>query len=147
MAGNAEALMQEQRSRQWASQEGEERTLGELLSGLTSDLSTLMRKEIQLARVETSEKISDATQSIIGMVAGGMIAYTGLIALVIAGIVGVAAFIPLWLSALIFGLLLVVIGIAAILSGRNALRQMSVMPEKTIESIKEDADWVKEKIR
>jgi uncharacterized membrane protein YqjE len=146
MAGNGEATIREQPNRQWVMQEGDERSLGDLLSELTRDLSTLMRKEIELARVETTEKISNATQSIVWMIAGGLIAYTGVIALVIAVIVALAGLVPLWLSALIVGVLLVVVGTIAINSGRSALRHLSVVPEKTLESIKEDAELVKEKI-
>jgi hypothetical protein len=80
------------------------------------------------------------------MIAGGLIAYTGVIALVIAAIVAFAGLVPLWLSALIVGLLLVVVGAIAIQSGRSTLRHLSVVPEKTLESIKEDAELVKEKM-
>jgi len=146
MAGNGEATIREQHNRQWGFREGDERSLGDLLSELTRDLSTLLRKELELARVETTEKISNATQSIVWMIAGGLIAYTGVIALVIAAIVVLAGLVPLWLSALIVGLLLVVVGAIAIQSGRSTLRHLSVVPEKTLESIKEDAELVKEKI-
>lgn len=123
-----------------------ERSLGQLLTDITNDLSTLLRKEIQLARVETMEKASQATQSIVLMVAGGLVAYTGVIALVIGIIVALANWMPLWVSALIVGVLLAIVGFVLIQSGRNSLKQMSVMPEKTIESIKEDAEMVKEKV-
>ncbi|RIK38051.1 MAG: phage holin family protein [Chloroflexi bacterium] len=146
MADNGEATLGEARVRQWAVSENDERTLGELLTDLTTDFSSLMRKEIQLARVETMEKVNQATQSIVWIVAGGMIAYAGFIALVIAGIVGLAAFMPLWLSALILGLVLVIVSAILIQSGRSSLKEMSVVPEKTVESIKEDAEFVKEKV-
>lgn len=146
MAGNGEATIREQPNRQWDFREGDERSLGDLLSELTTDLSTLLRKEIELARVETTEKISNATQSIVWMIAGGLIVYTGVIALVFTAIVALAGLVPLWLSALIVGLLLVVVGAIAIQSGRSTLRHLSVVPEKTLESIKEDAELVKEKM-
>lgn len=146
MADNGEATLGEARVRQWAVSENDERTLGELLTDLTTDFSSLMRKEIQLARVETMEKVNQATRSIVWIVAGGMIAYAGFIALVIAGIVGLAAFMPLWLSALILGLVLVIVSAILIQSGRSSLKEMSVVPEKTVESIKEDAEFVKEKV-
>jgi uncharacterized membrane protein YqjE len=145
MAGNSGATLRDD-TQQWVYRGEDDRSLGELLSGLTTDLSTLMRKEIELARVETTEKLSNAAQSVIWMVAGGLLAYTGVIALVIALIVGLANFIPLWVSALIVGLLLAIGGFVAIQSGRSALRQMSLTPEKTLESIKEDAELVKEKV-
>lgn len=141
-----DASVSNPQTRQWMMDENDARTLGELLTALTDDLSTLLRKEVQLARVETTEKVSQLAQNLIGMVAGGLLAYTGLIALVIAAIVGLSAILPFWLSALIVGLLLIVVGAMLIQSGRSALKQMSLAPEKTIDSIKADADMVKEKI-
>jgi hypothetical protein len=146
MADNGEATIGQPRVRQWTVSEADQRSLGELLSELTSDFSLLLRKEIQLARVETMEKVNNATQSIVWMVAGGMIAYAGFIGLVIAGIVGLALFMPLWLSALIMGVVLVVVGLILIQSGRSSLQEMTVVPERTVESLKEDAEFVKEKV-
>jgi uncharacterized membrane protein YqjE len=146
MAANGEVAITEQQARDWRTQPTNDRSLGELLSEITTDLSTLLRKEIQLARVETMEKASRATQSIVLMVAGGLLAYTGVIALVIGVIVGLANWMPLWVSALVVGLVLAIIGAVLIQSGRASLKNMSLAPEKTIESIKEDAEMVKEKV-
>jgi hypothetical protein len=73
---------------------GGESSLGDLFTGLTYDLSTLVRKEIDLARTETLEKVSQATRSVVFMVAGGMLAYAGLIALIIAAAVALANVMP-----------------------------------------------------
>jgi len=146
MAANGDAAFTEQQAQEWRMRQENERSLGQLLTDITNDLSTLLRKEIQLARVETMEKASQATQSIVLMVAGGLVAYTGVIALVIGIIVALANWMPLWVSALIVGVLLAIVGFVLIQSGRASLKHMSVMPEKTIESIKEDAEMVKEKV-
>jgi uncharacterized membrane protein YqjE len=146
MAANGDAAFTEQQAQEWRMRQENERSLGQLLSDITNDLSTLLRKEIQLARVETMEKASQATQSIVLMVAGGLIAYTGVIALVIGIIVALANWMPLWVSALIVGVVLAIVGFVLIQSGRGSLKRMSMVPEKTIESIKEDAEMVKEKV-
>jgi len=124
-----------------------EPTLGDLFSSLTEDLSTLIRKEVDLARTETTEKVTQATRSVVSIVAGGLIAYAGLIALIIAVIVGLSRFMPLWLSALIVGIVVIVIGAIMISSGRSSLANMSVMPEKTVESMKENTEWAKEQVQ
>lgn len=124
-----------------------EPTLGDLFSSLTEDLSTLIRKEVDLARTETTEKITHATRSVVSIVMGGLIAYAGLIALIIAVIVGLSRFMPLWLSALIVGIIVIVIGAIMISSGRSSLTNMSVLPEKTVESMKENTEWAKEQVQ
>jgi hypothetical protein len=125
----------------------DEPTLGDLFSSLTGDISTLIRQEVDLARTETTEKLTRATSSVISMVAGGMIAYTGLIALIIAVIVGLSNLMPLWLSALIVGIVVIAIGGIMIASGRSSLANMSVVPEKTVESMKENREWAKEQVQ
>lgn len=124
-----------------------EPTLGDLFSSLTEDMSTLIRKEVDLARTETMEKVSIATRSVVSMVAGGMIAYAGLIGVVIAVIVGLSRWMPLWLSALIVGLVVMVIGAIMIMSGRSSLQNMTVVPEQTVESMKENTEWAKEQVK
>ncbi|HMN29459.1 MAG TPA: phage holin family protein, partial [Caldilineaceae bacterium] len=106
--------------------ENADHSLGDLVAGVTNDLATLMRQEIQLARAETMEKISQTTRSVVWIAAGGMIAYAGVIGLLIAAIVGLAAFMPLWVSAAIVGLIVLVIGFLVIQSGRTQLKNVSV---------------------
>lgn len=124
-----------------------ETSLGELFTALTTDMTTLVRKEVELARTETVEKISKATRSVVFMVAGGMLAYAGLIGLIIAAIVALANVMDLWLSALIVGLVVIIIGAILLQSGRSMLQRLSLVPEKTVESIKESTEWAKEQLQ
>jgi len=146
MLDNGDTVVRSSDRQQWTWSENEGRSLGDLVSGVTNDLATLMRQEIQLARAETMEKVSEATQSIVWIVAGGLVAYAGVIGLLIAAIVGLATFMPLWLSALIVGVVVIIVGAILIQSGRSRLQNMNVVPEKTIASIQEDAALVKEKV-
>lgn len=146
MDDNGETASRTRQERQWVLSADQAHSVGDLLAGLTSDLTTLLRQEIQLARAETTEKVSQMTQSVVWMAAGGMVAYAGFLAVLSAVIVGLAVFMPLWLSALIVGVVVIVIGAVLIQSGRSRLKQLSVVPERTIESIQEDAALVKEKI-
>lgn len=145
MQSNRESTLPNTDRRQWVVSENGY-SLGDLINGLTSDLATLLRQEVQLARAETMEKVSASIQSMVWMVAGGLVAYAGVIALLIAVIVGLAAFVPLWLSAAIVGIVALVIGLLLIQSGRSRLQSMTIVPEQTIASVQEDAALVKEKI-
>jgi uncharacterized membrane-anchored protein YhcB (DUF1043 family) len=62
-------------------------------------------------------------------------------------IVGLSRFMPLWLSALIVGVVVIVIGAIMIMSGRSSLQKMTVVPEQTVESMKENTEWAKEQVR
>ena len=125
----------------------DQRSLGELFSELTNEITTLVRQEMQLAKTEMTQKASSAGKDV-GMIgAGGALAYAGLLALIAALIIGLGEFIPMWLSALIVGLVVVVIGYVLIRRGLNALKNLDPTPRQTIETLKEDKEWVKEQTR
>lgn len=122
------------------------RSLGNLLSDLTNDMSLLLRKEIELARVETTEKISVLTKSLVWMVAGGLVIYSGFLALIAGVIMALGTMMSLWMAAILCSLALIIVGLIFLQTGRQAMRNMTVLPEQTIESLKEDAELVKEKV-
>jgi len=122
-------------------------SLGSLFRDLADDLSDLVRKEIELARTETMEKVSHASQAVISMAAGGFIAYAGLLFLLAAAVMVIATWVPYWLSAVIVGGLAVIVGLIMLQGGRSALKNTNITPEKTVDTMKENAQWVKEKIQ
>lgn len=125
----------------------EAKSLGTLFNELTADFSYLVRKEIELARAETTEKISKATRSIVLMVAAGLLAYAGFIVLLIAAADLLYAAIGVyWIASLIVGVVVLLIAAGLFFAGRSRLSALNVMPEKTIETLKEDARWAKEQI-
>ena len=119
-----------------------EKTLGELLGELTSDMSLLFRQEVQLAKVEAKDEISRAGKAA-GMLAGaGVGAWMALLFLSL----GLA-----WLldQALNTALSFAIVGIiwavvAAVLAGRGKKQIADVKPlPETVTTLKEDAQWVK----
>lgn len=122
-------------------------SLGRLFRDLADDLSDLTRKEIELARTETMEKISHASKAVTSMAVGGFVAYAGLLFLLAAAVMVIATWVPYWLSAVIVGGVAVIIGLIMLQGGRSALKQTNITPEKTVDTMKENAQWVKEKIQ
>lgn len=116
--------------------------IGELIGGLYRDASALVSLEIQLAKAEMGQKASRVGKNVGFLAAGGILAYTGLLAIV-AGIIGVIALlIPLWLSALIVGLVIAGAGGLLVRSGLKTLQQEQLTPQRTIDTLKEDAQWM-----
>lgn len=124
----------------------DERSLSELFTELSYDTGRLLRKEVELARAEFSEKASRAMGSIVTMVIGGLLAYAGLIAVVIAAAIALGNLMPYWLSSLAVGIAVIIIGGIFLLIGRSSLKNIEPKPEKTIETLQEDAEWAKEKV-
>jgi hypothetical protein len=75
------------------------------------------------------------------------VAYTGVLALVAAGIILLGQVIPYWLSALIFGLVIAAVGLFLVVKGANTLRQEDPAPRETVETLKEDSQWLKNQTR
>jgi len=125
-----------------------ERSLGELFSDLTRDMGTLVRQEVDLARTEMTRQASKAGKDVASMAVGGAVAYAGFLAIVAAIILALGALgLPLWVSALIVGIVIAGIGYVLIQRGRDALKKVNVAPRQTVETLKEDAEWAKEQTR
>lgn len=116
--------------------------MGELVGDLYQGASNLISLEIELAKTELSQKASRVGKNVGFLVAGGAIAYAGFLALIFAIIAILATFMPTWLSALIVALLVLAVGGALVMSGIKTLQQESVAPQKTLETLKEDKEWM-----
>jgi xanthine/uracil permease len=124
----------------------EERSLGDLFADLSRETRILLRQEMELAKTELSQKASKAGKASASLAIGGAVAYAGFLAIVAAIIIGLAAFIPAWLSALIVGLVVAGIGYFFIQKGLNDLKPEELVPRQTIESLKETQAWAQDQI-
>lgn len=124
----------------------EDRSIGELFGQLSQDMTLLFRQELQLARAEMSEKISQVTGNLVSVIAGGFVAYVGALALVAALILGLheAADISPWVSALIVGAIFAVTGYVMLNRGLKELKRVDLAPRRTVETLKDDVQWAKE---
>lgn len=128
-----------------ASGDGAEPGLSDLVRSLAEDLGTLVRQEIDLARLEltrTARRLA-ADGAFIGI--GAAIAAVGALCLVIALALGLGVLLgSYWLGTLITGLLLLLLGGGFAWKGVRDLRRQELMPKKTTASLREDARWAKD---
>jgi hypothetical protein len=120
----------------------DDRSLGELVSSATRDLSSLVHKEVELAKVEIKKDIAAAGKGA-GLFGGAGL--TGLFALLFlsaAAAYGIGALIGFGWGLLIVGLLYLVAAAVLGLSGKKKISQVGP-PERTIETVKEDIAVVK----
>lgn len=125
----------------------EQKPLGDLFSDLASDMSNLVRQEVALAKLEVTQKAKYLGRNVGYLVVGGAVAYAGLLAIIAAIIMLLDRFMPAWGAALLVGVL--VAGIAWLLIGKamSALQQADLTPHETVETLKEDATWMKQQIK
>jgi hypothetical protein len=125
----------------------ENRPLGDLFGDLATDMSNLVRQEVTLAKLEITQKAKYFGRNVGYLVIGGAVAYAALLAIIAGIIMLLAKVVPNWGSALIVGA--VVGGIGWLLVGKAmmALQQADLTPRETVETLKEDATWMKEQIK
>jgi hypothetical protein len=118
--------------------------IGELVQQLSEQTATLVRKELQLAQLEMTEKGKRAGIGA-GLFGGaGVIALYGLGALIAAAVIGLGTAVDPWLSALIVAVVLfAVAGIASLVGKKQVEQAVPPAPEQAIQSGKRSVDEVK----
>lgn len=124
----------------------DDRSLGELFSELAGETGTLIRHEVALVQTELTQKVVQTGIKIGFLAIGGIFGLAALMAFVTSLIVILANVVPLWLSALLVGGGLGIISTLIITSALKMLKDTNLMPEQTIETIKEDAKWLKKQV-
>jgi hypothetical protein len=121
-----------------------ERPIGEVAKDLTSDLSLLVRQEIELAKTEMAQKGRTAAPGL------GMFGGAGVVALCAAGamtaflVLVFSLFLPEWAAALIVGAVLAAVAYVLVRQGKERVTDAGKpVPEQTIETVKEDVEWAK----
>ena len=126
----------------------DDRSLGELFASLSKDTTRLLvRQEIELAKNEISAKVSETGKNVAFLVIGAAISYAAVILILAAIAVGLAQIMEPWLAVLSVGIVVAIIGLVAVQKGINALKNLSFVPEKTIETLKEDKEWAQQQIK
>jgi hypothetical protein len=122
---------------------GDEPSLGVILKDLTGEIQQLFRAEVELAKRETREELQH-----VGAVArvGGVAVLAGYLALVLlafAAAWGLAEVMPAGLAFLIVGLVAATIAVCAALMARERMRSVRLVPDQTVETLKEDVEWAR----
>ena len=122
----------------------DDRTLGEMFAELSQGFRTLVQQELQLAKTELTDKASTVGRAAGLIIGGGLVAYGGLLTIIAAGVlILIALRLPAWAGALAGGVLTTGAGYVLIRSGLAAFRAQELKPTQTIDTLKEDAQWLK----
>lgn len=118
-------------------------SVGQLVRQITDDMSTLFRKEVELAKVEFRAEAGKAGKGA-GMLGGAGFAGAMVAAFAsLAAVLGLANVMDAGWAALIVTGVWAVVGVVLYVTGRNRLREVSPKPERTVETLKEDAQWAR----
>jgi len=126
----------------------DDRSLGELFADLARETGDLVRQEVTLAKSEMTQKAAQVGKDVAFLAIGGFVLYAGLLAIIAALIIILGTLgLPWWISALLVGLIVTGAGYFLVQKGLSALKREDLTPRKTVESLKEDAEWVKEQAK
>ena len=125
-----------------------ERSIGELLRQLSEQTTRLVHQELELAKAELTHKGKQAGAGA-GLFGGaGALGLAALGALAACFILALNAIMPAWLAALIVAVVYGAIAAFLALRGRDKVKQATpLVPEQTIETVKEDVEWAKTQLR
>jgi hypothetical protein len=120
-------------------QEQDDRSVGELISAVSKDFSTLMRQELELAKAEVRESATRAGAGAGLLTGAGVAAHMVLLFLSIAAWWGIAQWIGQAWSGVVMAVVWAIVGLILYASGRSRLRQVQGLP-RTVETTKQIPD-------
>lgn len=124
----------------------EERSLGELFKELAAETSVLVKKEVELAKTEVSVKAKLAAKDGALVAGGAACAFFASLVLIAALILGLGTLMPLWVSALLVGLVLVGTAAGLAVTGVKKLQRLDAKPTATLRTLKENKLWLREQM-
>jgi hypothetical protein len=119
-------------------------SIGNLIGQVAGDVSTLFRQEVALAKAELKEEAVKAGKAG-GMLAGaGFAGYMVTVLLSLALVFALDAVMPLGWAAVIVAVVWAIIGGVLYAVGRNRMKDVDAVPRQTVETLREDAQWVRD---
>ncbi|MEX0706875.1 MAG: phage holin family protein [Woeseia sp.] len=122
-------------------------SITDLIRNLASDLSSLLGKEMQLAKSEIRESVSDVQTAIGGIATGTALSMAGLVVLLMSGVYGLSNVVEPWLAALIVGAVALLIGYVMVHSAKEKMSSSSLAPDRTLDSAKKDVNTLERAVR
>jgi uncharacterized membrane protein YqjE len=124
-----------------------QRSVPEVLEDVASNLAQLIQAEFRLAKTELKEGAEKAAGPGATLGAGVALALYGLGFLLLAAVYAMSLVMASWLAALIVGGVLTIAAGIFIGAGSAKLKRANLLPEKTIQTLEEDAQWAKQQIK
>ena len=123
-------------------------SIGGLVRGILTDLRTLIREEISLARVEIREQAGRARAAAMSFGIAAAALLFGATFLLIALATGIAELLdwPVWSGFLIVAVLLSLVGFVMLSSGRKQLQTVHAVPTETVSTLKENSEWIAKRL-
>ena len=124
-----------------------DRSVSEILHDIVFNVQEIVRSEIRLAKAEMREQAGKASRGVAMLGAGALAGILAVALLLTTCVLALATLAPAWLAALIIAFVTGIIAAVLIVVGRTQLKQVNTVPRRTIDTVKENLEWAKERTR
>ena len=122
----------------------EERSVSDVFQDIFRNVQEMVRSEIRLAKVEIREEIRRAVASTVWMAAGAVGALSAWIFLLWTVAYALATRMPMWAATLVVAVVMAVGGAVLLVGGIRKAKRIQPIPERTLESVRENLEWMKQ---
>ena len=123
-----------------------DKSLGDLFGDLSQEFSELVRTQTELAKSEIRSQAEKAKRAAGAFGGAALAGYMALILLSFAAAWGLSEVVPEGIAFLLVALVYLAAAGILFVRGRQRVREFSIVPEETVESLREDVQWARQKI-
>lgn len=120
-----------------------ERSVSDVLQDILRNLQEMVRSEVRLAKVEIRDEVRRAVSSSIWIAAGVVGALSAWIFLLWTVAYSLATRMSMWAATLVVAVVMACIASVLVIGGIRRVRRIQPIPERTVESVKENLEWMK----
>jgi hypothetical protein len=123
-----------------------ERPFAALLNALIDDVRRLIRLEFALFKQEMAGNARRLSVGLVAIAVGGVLAFTAWLAIFSAAVIALTIVWPAWLAALVLGAATLMVGGLVLYFGIRRIRAQTMVPQRTINTLREDSVWIRERV-
>ena len=123
-----------------------ERPFAALINALIDDVRRLIRLEFALFKQEMAGNARRFSLGLVAIAVGGVLAFTAWLAIFSAAVIALTIVWPAWLAALVLGAATLMVGGLVLYFGIRRIRARTMVPQRTINTLREDGVWIRERV-
>ena len=124
-----------------------DRSISEVLQDIVRNVREIVRAEVRLAKTEIKEEAVKAKSSSVLLGAGAVSALYSVLFLLFTAVYALSLVVPNWAGALIVAAALAIVAAVTLTAGVKQFKQIHPTPERTVETIKENVEWAKQRTK
>jgi Flp pilus assembly protein TadB len=121
----------------------ETRSVAVVLQDILHNIQEIVRSEMRLAKVEIRDEAIDAGSSALWITAGAVAALGSSMFLSWTAVYALALFMSMWAATLVVAVALAGLASVLLVVGRRHFKRLRPIPERTVETLKENLEWMK----